>query len=267
MSPVDTSADRRPVGGIDIPVESRLTADWFYPLPYVASARFKDGIVLMNRRTQTYFTLDAVGSRIWELIGAHAAVSTIVRRLFDQYDVPHEQIAADVATTLRRFLADRLITPGVGPKCEPATHHVPDSNGTVNLTKRKFRVPSVLRCALLILAVKTALKRCGFDATLRFIARRVQEVPATVEADFAAVKAGEHAMALAGAFYPGRAKCLEQSLALYCLLRQQGVAATYCQGVQLHPFEAHAWIEYQGEVVNDVAEHVKHFVRFQNQLP
>jgi hypothetical protein len=241
--------------------------DRFHPLPYVASACGKDTTVLMDRRTQTYYTLDVVGSRIWELIGTHATVPAIVANLLDQYAVPREQIAADVAATLQRLLADRLIAPGIGPGSESVASYVVRPEKSVSLAKREFRVPSVLRCGLVMLTVKAALRRSGFDATLRSIARRVQRVPATGWVDVAAVKAAEHTVALAGAFFPGRAKCLEQSLTLYCVLRQQGVAATYCQGVQFYPFEAHAWVEYQGEVINDVAEHVKHFARFPDQLP
>ena len=54
---------------------------------------------------------------------------------------------------------------------------------------------------------------------------------------------------------------------LYYLLRKQGVAVQYCQGVQPHPFLAHAWIEYGGEPINDVPEHVTFFTRLPAQLP
>jgi hypothetical protein len=37
--------------------------------------------------------------------------------------------------------------------------------------------------------------------------------------------------------------------------------------VQPYPFQAHAWIEYQGEVVNDVPEHARFFARLPEQLP
>jgi hypothetical protein len=74
-------------------------------------------------------------------------------------------------------------------------------------------------------------------------------------------------VALAGALYPGRARCLEQSLVLYYLLRGRGVAARYCQGVQPNPFQAHAWIEYRGEIITDVEEHVARFARLPDQLP
>ena len=34
-----------------------------------------------------------------------------------------------------------------------------------------------------------------------------------------------------------------------------------------YPFQAHAWIEYRGEVVNDVPEHAGFFARLPEQLP
>jgi hypothetical protein len=80
------------------------------------------------------------------------------------------------------------------------------------------------------------------------------------------ILATEHSVAMAGALYPGRALCLEQSLVLYYILRRQGVAVRYRQGVIAFPFEAHAWIEYLGEVINDVPEHARRFVPLPDQL-
>jgi hypothetical protein len=37
--------------------------------------------------------------------------------------------------------------------------------------------------------------------------------------------------------------------------------------VRPYPFQAHAWIEYRGSVVNDLPEHVAQFARFPRQLP
>lgn len=56
---------------------------------------------------------------------------------------------------------------------------------------------------------------------------------------------------LACAWYPKRALCLQRSSALTCLLRQQGIAAQLIIGAQRLPFRAHAWVELNGEVVND----------------
>jgi len=130
----------------------------------------------------------------------------------------------------------------------------------------EVHVPSILQCGLMILAVKGGLKICGFGRTLRWIRRRVESEPRLTAVDTDAVVAAEQAVAMAGALYPGRALCLEQSLVLYYVLRQQGVAVKYCQGVQPHPFQAHAWVEYQGKPINDVAEHVNHFKRLPDHV-
>lgn len=126
---------------------------------------------------------------------------------------------------------------------------------------RAAKTPSVLRCGLLIAAVKLMLKMRGFDATTSFISRKVAPVPATDSPDDALVRRTEYAVAMAAALYPGRALCLERSLVLYYLLRRRGIAVRYCQGVQPHPFLAHAWVEFRGQPINDVPEHVQLFAR------
>jgi hypothetical protein len=71
----------------------------------------------------------------------------------------------------------------------------------------------------------------------------------------------ERRVALACAFYPGRALCLERSWVLYYLLRHQGIDVRFATGVKVDPFGAHAWVEYQGVPLNDVAEHVALYAR------
>jgi hypothetical protein len=128
-------------------------------------------------------------------------------------------------------------------------------------------VPSLLACGCMILALRVALRVWGFRRVLAWIGRRVGSTPATASLDLDTVRNAERVVATAGALYPGRALCLEQSLVLYYLLRRQGVRVTYCQGVRPQPFEAHAWIEYRGEVINDVPEHTRQFARLQDLLP
>ena len=85
--------------------------------------------------------------------------------------------------------------------------------------------------------------------------------------DLATARTAEYRVAMVGALYPGRARCLEQSLTLYVLLRCKGVAVKYRHGVKRYPFQAHVWIEYQGQVINDVSEHVEQFAILPDQLP
>jgi hypothetical protein len=53
-----------------------------------------------------------------------------------------------------------------------------------------------------------------------------------------------------------RTSCLDRSLALWSLLRRQGIDADLRIGVRKEgaQFGAHAWIEYQGEVLNDTSD-------------
>ena len=52
--------------------------------------------------------------------------------------------------------------------------------------------------------------------------------------------------------------CLPRSLAIYILLRRQGVPATLRIGVKRFPFAAHAWVECLGEVLDDSIDDWRH---------
>lgn len=119
----------------------------------------------------------------------------------------------------------------------------------------------------MILMLKAALRMWGFGGVMHWIRNRVQAVHQSTLPPSEAVRTAERAVAMAAALYPGRALCLEQSLVLYYLLRRRGVAVTYCQGVIPQPFEAHAWVEYQGDVINDITEHAQLYSRLPSQLP
>jgi transglutaminase superfamily protein len=129
------------------------------------------------------------------------------------------------------------------------------------------RVPSALWCAVVITWIKILLTTRGFPGTIDWIQRRTQHIALRSVVRLDGIRSAERAVATAGALYPARALCLEQSLTLYFLLRGQGVGVRYCQGVKPHPFQAHAWIEYHGEVVNDIAEHTRLFTQLPGQLP
>jgi hypothetical protein len=216
---------------------------------HVLSTRTTDAVVLLDRKRGTYHTLNEVGGRVWELIGEGVATDGIVHRLLEEYDVPRSRLEQDVSAMVSRLIEARLVAP------LPAA------------TTEELQAPSVVWCGILVAWIKTLLRLRGFLATLEWIRRRVDTVPASTEAPLEQVRAVESAVAMAGALYPGRAKCLEQSLALYYLLRRQGVAVAYCQGVQPYPFRAHAWVEYRGQVINDVPEHARFFARLPEQLP
>lgn len=246
---------------------STLAEDRFHHLPHVVSARGAGATVLMDRKRGTYFTLNEVGARIWELIGAELSLPVMIERLLEEYDVPREQVENDVTTTIQQLRRDRLIAGGSISALAPTAQRALTPLSQVLAKTGELKVPSVFRCGLIILAVKVMLKTRGFAETIDWVRRRVWAVAVRDDVRVETIKAIEYQVAMAGALYPGRAQCLEQSLTLYLLLRRSGCAVKYCQGVQAHPFEGHAWVEYHGQPINDVEEHVKLFVRVADQLP
>jgi hypothetical protein len=59
------------------------------------------------------------------------------------------------------------------------------------------------------------------------------------------------AVDMACIWYWKEVKCLQRSAVTACLLRSRGVPAHLVIGAQRLPFRAHAWVEVDGEVVNE----------------
>ncbi len=60
-----------------------------------------------------------------------------------------------------------------------------------------------------------------------------------------------HAIDLASALYPFHVHCLQRSAATTVLLRRCGWKAELVIGAQILPFKSHAWVEVDGQVIND----------------
>jgi len=66
-----------------------------------------------------------------------------------------------------------------------------------------------------------------------------------------AIEAIASAVDIACIFYPKPVLCLQRSALLVKMLRGQGVAAHLVIGAQKLPFKAHAWVEVDGQIIND----------------
>jgi hypothetical protein len=67
----------------------------------------------------------------------------------------------------------------------------------------------------------------------------------------ASVEAICRAIDLACVYYLKPVMCLQRSAAQVLLLRRYGWQAEMVIGAQVIPFKSHAWVEVEGEVVND----------------
>ncbi len=66
--------------------------------------------VLLNLSTGTYFGLDAVGTRLWHLIGEHGSTALAIETLLTEYDVNEPRLQKDVNALIDQLLAKGLLT-------------------------------------------------------------------------------------------------------------------------------------------------------------
>jgi hypothetical protein len=67
----------------------------------------------------------------------------------------------------------------------------------------------------------------------------------------------------------GRPTCLEKSLALWWLLRREGIASVVRIGARKAggKFEAHAWVEWQSVALNEPGDEHRHYATFDAAFP
>jgi len=113
-----------------------------------------------------------------------------------------------------------------------------------------------------LIAIKLMLLVIGFARTFALLQWRVRDLPTTAEPDAATLDASARSVVAAAILIPGRIECLEQSLALWYLLRRRGVGTELTFGMRQYPFGAHAWVTYRGEPLNEDREALRHYVAF-----
>jgi len=126
----------------------------------------------------------------------------------------------------------------------------------------------ILRATLILPLTEIGLRLFGFrrwkDLIEKFSlpARLSQSLPAGAQREMAlravrAVRSGE----LHG---PANPNCLERSMTLWWMLRRNGVNGELHIGARKESgrFEAHAWVELGGQVLNDGVEVHQHYARF-----
>ena len=65
--------------------------------------------VLLNLKTEHYFGLDPVGTRIWQVVGETASAEAVVKQLLEEYDVEEPQLRSDVERLLSELATAGLL--------------------------------------------------------------------------------------------------------------------------------------------------------------
>jgi hypothetical protein len=118
-----------------------------------------------------------------------------------------------------------------------------------------------LEAAVLSPVIHLGVRVVGLARVMRWTARgNAADETASLDAVIAltrtVVRAATHSV--------GGTTCLTSSLALQCMLRRRGIATQLRVGVRLtnRRLEAHAWLEYRGERINDQLGAMEGFFAF-----
>ena len=78
--------------------------------PSVISQEVSGETVILDLESECYFGLDAVGTRIWQLIGEHGDLRRIFATLLAEYEVEETQLLKDLEALLADACERGLIT-------------------------------------------------------------------------------------------------------------------------------------------------------------
>lgn len=233
--------------------------DRYEPAPGVLFGRQAEQVVLLSLRGQSYFTLNASGSMIWDALVGGATVESAAEQLADSFDISLYEAKSDLRAFVERLSQRgllRLNTQASNPRRgEAAVSH--NLGGIAQL-------PSILKCLLTLTAV--ALK-------LRFMTPGVMLFAAAGDAAAEPDLSQEFRVELtrrvrmAAACFPKNPTCLPQSIAIIVLLRRMGFLPTLRIGVYPYPFGAHAWVECGGLPVNETPESLMRYRSFASLAP
>lgn len=103
-------------GLFSVPVSSRPAVRTYRRKQQILSAAIGEEIVMMSVEKGQYYSLNAVGMRIWQLLETPRDLAEIVEALADNYDAPEDVICAEVESFLARMEREGLLELAVSNK-------------------------------------------------------------------------------------------------------------------------------------------------------
>jgi hypothetical protein len=229
---VPRSVESEPALTISLAPHTRVIAD-------------QDGAVVLDIKRNATFGLNPTTSFVWRGLEQQLAVEEIVTSLSAETGETISVVRGDVLEFIQDLRGRRMLVEG---------------HTTFNRKWVKLQVFFLFLLYDLLVPPISVLRR----RSLWLIHRLVSVWPvAGVPVPDGRVGEICEAVDAACSWYPKQVKCLQRSVATTLLLRRAGVAAKFVAGAQKLPFEAHAWVEVDGRVINDKPDYVNRFIVFE----
>jgi len=129
----------------------------------------------------------------------------------------------------------------------------------------------LMSAACLLPIVAASLKTVGLQRTQSWLAKNTLDPmrPATARTR-ADVRRAVQIVAAGYRLHPMPSSCLPRTVVLWSLLQQRGIGADVRIGVRYNTqgqFESHAWLEWNGEVLNDAWDVATQYLPFNSPAP
>jgi hypothetical protein len=215
------------------------------------------GVVILDTAEGEWLALNATAGDFWRAWGAGVGFEEGLRLVAARYPhVPADALRADAERLMSEFIDRGLLTAGSVPAASAAPPRALSLTVGGEAVMAEAAVPAGVPWpgwrhggpALCVLVAACVIVRCSsFRAQLALVraARRLGR---------RAAASGEAAVVVAAVDwavrrYPGRAACLEQSLAAVLLAAARGRRLDWCLGALADPYRFHAWVEAEGRPV------------------
>jgi hypothetical protein len=77
--------------------------------PAVVYQKVGDEVVFLHAEDGVYYGLDAVGSRMWELLLSHATLSDVLKEMLREYDVNEDELKDDLLRIVKELSERKLL--------------------------------------------------------------------------------------------------------------------------------------------------------------
>jgi len=213
------------------------------------------GAVLLNGATGQWHALNATAGDLWRSWQAGDDFEEGVAAVASRYpDVSPDRIREDAELLLNQLVTRGLLHVTLPERAE-AVAMARVGPGAVLDNPRTGRSLRTLAYCCLLLAVICA--RLPFQSTYRLVhfTRKSGRQTALTWERASTIVAAVH---VAARWYPGRAACLELSLASVLLAALLCRRLDWCLGAAADPYRFHAWVETGGQPVPGPGEPAEH---------
>jgi transglutaminase superfamily protein/coenzyme PQQ synthesis protein D (PqqD) len=216
------------------------------------------GVVLLNAATGQWHALNATAGDLWRSWQAGDGFEEGVAAVAGRYpQVPPDRIRDDAELLLNQLVARGLLHVTLPERAEAVTMAGGGPGAELNNPRTRRSLRAVAYCCLLLAVIFT---RLPFQSTYRLVhsTRKSWRQTTPTWERASTIVAAVH---LAARWYPGRAACLELSLAAVLLAALLCRRLDWCLGAAADPYRFHAWVETGGQPVpgpGNPAEHARY---------